>query len=149
MAELHGAPENQIRRLGNWNSQAMENCYLSTLPRDAIRSLAGFSPDHRNYYIRRDVHRPSEALMKKVFPQIETIEEKMSAGLFMSSIATGAFLDTLKFFRRVLLQDAAVLLTLDEYRNHPIFQHAVFKSQEFLDFKGYRYILLKYLNPHH
>ena len=148
MAELHGAPENQIRRLGNWNSQAMENCYLSTLPRDAIRSLAGFSPSHRNYYIRRDVHRPSDALEKKIFPEIEIVEKKVIDKEYMSSIATGAFLDTLKFFRRVLLQDAAVLLTLDEYQNHPTLQHAIFKTQEFLDFQEYILFFLQ-LKQHH
>ncbi|ETL77352.1 hypothetical protein L917_21708 [Phytophthora nicotianae] len=33
MAELAGATESQIRRLGRWNTSAMEGCYLSALPR--------------------------------------------------------------------------------------------------------------------
>lgn len=44
MAELAGATDSQIRRLGRWNASAMEGCYLSALPREAMRSLAGFPP---------------------------------------------------------------------------------------------------------
>lgn len=38
IAELGGASEAQIRRLGRWNNQAMENCYLTALPREALRT---------------------------------------------------------------------------------------------------------------
>jgi hypothetical protein len=44
MADLGGASESQIRRLGRWNNQAMEKCYLTSLPREAMRTLAGFEP---------------------------------------------------------------------------------------------------------
>ncbi|ETO58930.1 hypothetical protein F444_22691 [Phytophthora nicotianae P1976] len=33
MAKVAGATESQIRRLGRWNTSAMEGCYLSALPR--------------------------------------------------------------------------------------------------------------------
>ena len=50
MAELAGASEAQIRRLGRWNHQSMENCYLSSLPRQALRTLAGFAPEAGSFY---------------------------------------------------------------------------------------------------
>ena len=37
--------------------------------------------------------------------------------------------------RRIILQDAAVLLTFDEFKTHKIFQNDIFKSSEFLDFQ--------------
>ena len=46
MEELAGASEDQIRRLGRWNNQAIENCYLTCLPREAIRP----SPTHRRLF---------------------------------------------------------------------------------------------------
>ena len=53
MAELGGASEAQIRRLGRWNNQAMENCYLTCLPREAMRTLAGFSPHAGDFFLKR------------------------------------------------------------------------------------------------
>ncbi|POM80479.1 Hypothetical protein PHPALM_1680 [Phytophthora palmivora] len=43
MAEVAGATDSQIRRLGRWNASAMEGCYLTVLPREAMRSLAGLT----------------------------------------------------------------------------------------------------------
>ena len=43
MAELAGVPEDQIRRMGHWNQQAMEKHYLTALPRKAMRALSGKS----------------------------------------------------------------------------------------------------------
>ena len=37
MAELAGASEAQIRRLGRWYHQSMENSYLSSLPRQTLK----------------------------------------------------------------------------------------------------------------
>jgi hypothetical protein len=68
MAELAGASESQIRRLGRWNAGAMEGCYLTALPRDAMRSLADFSPDIRCFFLGRAVLLPSESLQCEVFP---------------------------------------------------------------------------------
>jgi hypothetical protein len=41
-AELGGVPESQIRRAGRWNTDAMTGVYLSYLPRQFMRSIAGF-----------------------------------------------------------------------------------------------------------
>jgi hypothetical protein len=37
--------------------------------------------------------------------------------------------------RRIVLQDAAVLLTLEGYKSHKILENEIFKSPEFLDFQ--------------
>ncbi|KAJ8533431.1 hypothetical protein ON010_g13823 [Phytophthora cinnamomi] len=71
MAELAGATESQIRRLGRWNASAMEGCYLSALPREAMRSLAGFPPDRRTFYLDRASLTPPDSLQRAVFPFAE------------------------------------------------------------------------------
>jgi len=73
MAERAGASESHLRRLGRWNVGAMEGCYLTALPRDAMRSLAGFSPDRRSSFwsARRSFH-PNHS-STKCFHLLKTI----------------------------------------------------------------------------
>ena len=71
MAELAGASESQIRRLGRWNASAMEGCYLSALPREAMRTLAGFPPDQRVFYLNRAAVAPDSAIQAKGFPFLD------------------------------------------------------------------------------
>jgi hypothetical protein len=53
-AELEGVEENQIRRAGRWNQDALTNCYLTHLPRKFLRTMAGFQPEAMgNYYLPR------------------------------------------------------------------------------------------------
>ncbi|OWZ02399.1 hypothetical protein PHMEG_00026051 [Phytophthora megakarya] len=87
MADLGGASEAQIRRLGRWNNQAMEKCYLTSLPREAMRTLAGFEPSR----------------------ELETWKQQMDAGTCEQSIAGGGFLQLLQYLRVVILQDAVIL----------------------------------------
>ncbi|ETI30367.1 hypothetical protein F443_22506 [Phytophthora nicotianae P1569] len=51
MAELAGATESQIRRLGRWNTSAME--------------------DRRTFVLERAVHVPPDHLQHEVFPFVE------------------------------------------------------------------------------
>lgn len=62
--ELAGVSEDQIRRLGNWNNQAMEGAYLSAIPFSAIRGIAGFPPHDRSYFLPRALIVPPEELQK-------------------------------------------------------------------------------------
>ncbi|OWY91439.1 hypothetical protein PHMEG_00039979 [Phytophthora megakarya] len=99
MAELAGATEAQIRRLGRWNASTMEGCYLSALPREAMRSLAGFTPDRNTFFLERASLIPPEHLQTQIFPFIETY---MAAYMQESAphVATGGFLDLLRAFTR-------------------------------------------------
>jgi hypothetical protein len=133
MAELAGASDNSTRRLGRWNRQAMENCYMSSLPREAIRALAGFDPQNPQYYLKRAAVTPSETLQRQIFPEIEVWLEKLYKGEIESNIAAGGFLDFLKYLRVVILQDSAILK--QQYHDHPIFQHKIFQSSEFSHFQ--------------
>jgi hypothetical protein len=43
-AELKGISEAQIRRVGRWNQEQMIGCYLNSLPRKFICTMAGYLP---------------------------------------------------------------------------------------------------------
>lgn len=67
MADLGGAAEAEINRAGRWDSSAMTQYYLMTMPRMTVRVLAGFSPTPGTYFIARDIE-PPEELESMVFP---------------------------------------------------------------------------------
>lgn len=70
MADLGGASEDSIRRAGRWNKTALNDCYLTTLPRESMRSLAQFSSSGGDFFLPRDVKVPEE-LLSMVFPQAD------------------------------------------------------------------------------
>lgn len=69
LAELSGASEEQIRRMGRWNNKVMEGCYLTSLPIDGIISHAGFGQNP--YQLPRAAVEPLEELKKMLFPEID------------------------------------------------------------------------------
>lgn len=71
MADLAGAPENDIRRAGRWNMQVIDKSYLTTLPRSVMRAHAGFPGKPGRFRLARDVPPPS-SLVDQIFP--DTLE---------------------------------------------------------------------------
>jgi hypothetical protein len=90
----------------------MEGAYLTTLPRQFMRGVAGFDPDYpTGYYLPRDALVPPESLQKKVWPQADqwaVVYDRHHSGEsgeeVDDSIALGAFLDLLTRLRTVFLQ---------------------------------------------
>lgn len=71
-AELRGVSESEIRRAGHWNTDAMTNCYLTNVPREFAKAMAGF--DLRtpgNYYIPRARVPVPESLERVVWPWVD------------------------------------------------------------------------------
>jgi hypothetical protein len=68
-AETLGVSEEQIRRAGRWNSDAMSNCYLTNIPNQFVRAAAGF-----NLYTTGDYSIPRanvpvpEELIREIWP---------------------------------------------------------------------------------
>lgn len=92
MAELAGASEAQIRRLGRWTAGAMEGAYLTSLPREAMRAMAGFPPAAGSYYIARAAIEPCAELQRMVFPFVEEWITRIVAGdRAETTIAAGKF----------------------------------------------------------
>ncbi|KAL3702058.1 hypothetical protein R1sor_020080 [Riccia sorocarpa] len=132
MAELGGASEAQIRRLGRWNHQTMENCYLTSLPREAMRTLAGFSPSQGQFFLSRMAVTPPSQLTSKLFPQVEYWLSKLEVGDCEQSIAAGGFLHLLKLLRIVILQDSVFLRI--RHPTHPVWKHGVFSDPSYISF---------------
>ena len=91
MAEFAGAEDNQIRRQGRWNSQAMENCYLATIPREAVRGLAGFDPKRPSFCLPRSSLLPPKILSRMIFPWIDEWAAKRESGLLFFTICLDSF----------------------------------------------------------
>ena len=135
MAEAGGATEAQIRRAGRWNAEKMEGCYLTTLPKKAIRALAGFNAGGGGFYLRRDMLMPPAALVNKVFEQAERWEAAFLPKDIEQDIAGQGFLRLLKELRVVLLQDAVVMRD-DHFPNHCLWGHPLFACSEFETFSA-------------
>jgi hypothetical protein len=70
MADLKGAGESDIRRAGRWDMSSMTQYYLTTLPRETMRVLAGFNVQPGTFWLSRDLDPPKE-LEDMVFPHAQ------------------------------------------------------------------------------
>ncbi|KAG1036677.1 hypothetical protein G6F43_013007 [Rhizopus delemar] len=65
MCDLGGVEDASIRRLGRRNSDSMNGAYVTGLPRETMRSLAGFGKVKGNFYLPRANIDPCVELQKK------------------------------------------------------------------------------------
>ncbi|KAF1330533.1 Short-chain dehydrogenase, partial [Globisporangium splendens] len=133
IAESNGADEAQIRRAGRWNSERMEGCYLTTIPRKAMRSLAGFPTKGGSYWLARGCVTPCDELQRMVYRDLEKAEadfEKRET----REIAAGGFIGMLHDLRVIFLQDSVLLRR--QFRDHPIWQDPLFLSPEYRAFEN-------------
>ncbi|SAL95289.1 hypothetical protein [Absidia glauca] len=61
----------QMRRQGRWNNTTINGAYLTNLPRELVRSMAGFPTYGRFFYLARASLNPPTSLCKKLFPAID------------------------------------------------------------------------------
>ncbi|KAJ2930941.1 hypothetical protein H1R20_g6162, partial [Candolleomyces eurysporus] len=111
-----GATVEGVKALGLWSQGgSFRNAYNRTLPIDAMLALAYFNGERKdNYFIPRDFLEPPAALLSKIFPFIEEEDTEYKSRLKRyGSIAKDEslvyFLDVLRLFRRILLQDVAAI----------------------------------------
>ncbi|SAM00031.1 hypothetical protein [Absidia glauca] len=64
------ADVDQIRRQGRWNNTTINGAYLTNLPRELVRSMAGFPTYGRFFYLARAALSPPTSLCKRLFPAI-------------------------------------------------------------------------------
>jgi hypothetical protein len=98
-----------------------------------MRAMAGFPPDEKVNYLPRSGLQPPENLLKSIFPTIDDWHWKLKNGVDVEhNFALDGYLRMLFFFRKVIIQDAAVMID-----NHPhiIFQHPLFSTDDFLSYK--------------
>jgi hypothetical protein len=141
-AETYGTSLAQISQAGRWNQSVLCQAYLTHLPREFLRIVAGFSSSSGDYYLARAAHEPSYTLQKQLWPWIEEWEPRFEArarrcswaqgGLDEDDLAADGFLKLLRHLRVVLLQDLAVLQP--RYPGLPFFAHAPFSTPEWKDY---------------
>ncbi|KAE8182840.1 hypothetical protein CF328_g8380 [Tilletia controversa] len=131
-AEDSGASEGDIRRAGRWNVQQMQGCYLTGLPRKAMRALAGFPTKPGAYHLPRATINPPPALLNKIWPDVEGALLGIEQGRLEKDLAAQGFLRLLVYLRTVLVQDAVVMRK--QFSQHPIFQHTIFADPLFIDY---------------
>jgi hypothetical protein len=118
-AETYGTSLAQISQAGRWNQSVLCQAYLTHLPREFMRVVAGFSTSSGDYFLARAAHEPPYALQKQLWPWIEEWELRFEArarrcswaqgGLDEDDLAADGFLKLVRHLRVVLLQDLAVL----------------------------------------
>jgi Centromere DNA-binding protein complex CBF3 subunit, domain 2 len=130
--EMRGVDETQIRRLGRWNTESLENSYLSFIPKQAVHVMAGFSVNDL-YRVHRSLVEPSTALLDQVFPDLNDLLNPASNNT-VESFCTIFFFKFLQWLRIVILQDSALLIhqfgSSFYLSDHPLFQ-----TPEFCAFK--------------
>lgn len=127
-----------IRILGNWDPKTQESRYSTKIPMKAIRTMAGFG-DEGGHFNPRTMVEPPEDLQNLIFPFAEQclkdVEEKQMSD-DVDRYTAIHFLKLLIQLRRIILQDAAVMLLIAPDRiSNPFFHLPVFKHELFKNFQ--------------
>ncbi|XP_044715448.1 centromere DNA-binding protein complex CBF3 subunit [Hirsutella rhossiliensis] len=139
-AETHGTSLAQISQAGRWNQSVLCQAYLTHLPRQFMRIVAGFSAS-RGLLPRACGSRTPYVLQKQLWPWIEVgtrFEARArrqcwaEGGLDDDDLAADGFLKLMRRLRIVLLQDLAVLQL--RYPSLPFFAYAPFGGPEWDEF---------------
>src|SRR5467141_3169679 len=97
----------------------MVQSYLTGLPLEFLRSMAGFGRKPGKFYLPRANKEPPSSLQQQLFPWMEEWEGRImllkqgkslgAGGLDQEDLALEGFIKVVKYLRVVLLQDMAVL----------------------------------------
>ena len=66
-----------IPRAGLWNQTALVLSYLTGLPLQFMRSMAGFGLEAGKFYLARAKLEPPSSLAKQIFPWVEQWEQRV------------------------------------------------------------------------
>jgi hypothetical protein len=110
MIAQENVSSDQQKMVGRWGTDRMVGCYISSLPVEAMKCLAGFPPHQGNYFLSRAAVVPPKDLQVLVFPDVEFWKEKFdnNDGV-QEDIAGPTFLGLLAQLRVVFLQVHRVL----------------------------------------
>ncbi|KAF5310463.1 hypothetical protein D9611_012258 [Ephemerocybe angulata] len=135
-----GATVDGTKKLGLWSQGgSFEGSYASaTLPLNAMLALAYFNGERKdNYYVSRDFMNPPDELCSLIFPWIEQEETAYEIRVVQDSAKARDqslvnFLEVLRWFRRILLQDMAALAW--KHPEVPFLRFAPFNTESFRSF---------------
>ena len=99
------------------------------LPTQAMKLISGAKDIYGSYTLAREGFEPQIELTEQVFPQIKNYDVEE----IKHDTTALKFRDLLLWLSKVFIQDTAVLIHLDEFKNHILFQNSILKAQSFLD----------------
>lgn len=142
MADLAGVNEDQIRRLGRWNNTTMNGAYLTGLPREVMRVMAGFTVQQGQFYLPRSAMDPPEELCRMIFPQLDSWNDRLiskqanpnNGDQMEVTVAAKAFFQLLYMLRKTIIQDSVMMM--EKFPNHPLWQNSLYTNELFIDYKG-------------
>lgn len=135
---------------GGWSVGAGEGCYGNGLSNPAMRAMAGFPHDDKVFYLPRASLEPPQYLQQQIFPELDEWIERHTEGIDCDrNFALNGYFRLLKWLRVVIIQDAAVLI-INGVEHNILFNHSIFKSNEFLAFMAQvQEVLETQANPLH
>ena len=131
--ELKGVSEDQIRCAGKWNQEQMVDCYLNSLPREFMRTMAGHAPQMGCFEIRRASVSPPDVLLSMIWPELDAWKGRFGPQASqINDLAATGITDLLFYLREVILQDSVILRQM--FPNNPVWNHPVFQHEAYLPF---------------
>lgn len=156
--EMGGVSEHQIRRAGRWNSDALTKSYLTHLPLEFVRVMAGFKPQPGDFYLPRATVEPPLSLVRSLWPWVDQwqawfgqnwdennvnplggssyeelhLKDLSPAEEDRDDLAGQGFLRLLKELRTIILQDSVLLRR--EFPDHPVWKDPLFVRDDYLRF---------------
>jgi hypothetical protein len=121
----------ELRNLGNWNVDTMEDVYSCKIPFQTLRVMAGHPKEKGLYFLPRGDIIPTAELSRQVFPFVESSFDILSQSSNAHPTAH-EFLNILLHLRTVLLQDVAELVLIK--KQHILFQYPPFNTPSFQSF---------------
>ncbi|KAM4060435.1 centromere DNA-binding protein complex CBF3 subunit, domain 2 domain-containing protein [Hirsutella rhossiliensis] len=125
-AELKGISEDQIRRAGRWNQEQMVGCYLNSLPRKFMRTMAGHPPQIGYFEIRRAGVAPPEVLLSMIWPGLDRWRGRFGPGIEQENDLAAMGSTNLPFYLREVV--------LKKYPGSPVWNHPVFRHPAYAPF---------------
>ncbi|CAO3703195.1 unnamed protein product [Rhizopus stolonifer] len=111
----------------------MVGCYLSSLPKQAMRAIADFTSTAGNFFLARAIMNPPEELQFLVFRDVEKWTKEFEKGKIQQDIAGPNFSTVMRCLKVVLLQDAVTLQ--NKYPGLTIWNNDLLRSEPFLRYK--------------
>ncbi|KAM4067426.1 centromere DNA-binding protein complex CBF3 subunit [Hirsutella rhossiliensis] len=131
--DLGRISEDQIRRAGRWNQEQMVGCYLNSLPRKFMRTMAGHPPQAGCFEIRRAGVTPPEVLLSMIWPEPDSWRGRFGPGTEQENdLAAMGSTNLIFYLREVVLQDSVVLMK--KYPGSPVWNHPVFRHPAYAPF---------------
>ncbi|SAM09065.1 hypothetical protein [Absidia glauca] len=112
----------QIRRQDRWNNTTINGEYLTNLPRELVRSMAGFPTYGRFFYTARAALNPPTSLCKK-FP----------GDPIQPTVAEYASVQVIIMLRKTFIQDSVPMM--EHHPCYPVWQHSIFSDPASLSFE--------------